>query len=140
MAKTRNKAETVDSVATVVSVAGGVASGPASDAAAPPAEATKAQSTEPAFLGRLRELERTAIDVAKKRLAGTRAEKVVEKVAETVAASRGELEQLPARMEKELDGFLDRTLDKVGLVRKSRLEIVDVKPAGEATESTTQAA
>ena len=47
---------------------------------------------------------RTAQEVAKKRLAGTRAEQLIE--------------QLPGRVEKALDQLLDR----VGLVRKSTLK------------------
>lgn len=54
--------------------------------------------------GRVRRMVQSAEDLAKKRLQGTRIELV--------------LDAVPVRLEKALDGLLDR----VGLVRKSKLD------------------
>lgn len=81
---------------------------PAPDSVQPDAaSAAHADSRETRILARLRGLERAARDAARKRIAGSRVEKA--------------LDGLPKRVERELDGLLDR----VGLVRKSRLEIVE---------------
>lgn len=153
MAKNKSKAANAetpnraDDATIVVSSADAVPGAAAAAPTAAPIAAEGPGTGAPAFFGRLLDLERTAFEAARKRLAGTRAEKVAERVAEKVEQNvekvRGELGELSGRVEKELDTFLDRTLDKVGLVRKSRLEIVDATPAAaEApkTQPTTQAA
>ena len=68
------------------------------------AEAAEQARAEAAPTGRLQRLLRTAEDLAKSRLGGTRAELLVD--------------GLPARIEK----LVDAALDRVGLVRKSKLE------------------
>ena len=73
----------------------------------------------------LTDLETNARAAAKKRLAGSRIEKLLEK--------------LPGTIEGEVDALLER----VGLVRKSRLEIVKSNPdvdAGEAVSAVDDAA
>lgn len=65
---------------------------------------TPAAAADNAPTGRVQQLLKTAEEMAKSRLAGTRAELL--------------LDGLPARIE----AFVDAALDRVGLVRKSKLE------------------
>jgi hypothetical protein len=81
------------------------------------------------LLGRLRQLERTAREAAQKRIADT----------------ERALEALRAEGHKRVERELDALLGKVGLVRKSRLEIVeepkaDDAPAAASATDSAQAA
>lgn len=89
------------------------AAAPAAASAAPASEPAAAAATAAAqnVGARLAALARRLQDLAEKRLAGSRAERLLKRAQEAKAA-------LPRRFEAELDGLLDRA----GLVRKSRAQ------------------
>lgn len=109
--KTKTDPAPLEPTAPLAAAAAPAPQGEAAPQAAPQADpladaAPKAASKPAALAWRVLEL-------AQRRVAGTRAERLVKRVEETA-------ERLPRRLQSELDSRLDALLNRVGLVRKSR--------------------